>query len=458
MKRFVALFLPFVMIFALLVPFAMAENDSEESAIIVVEPDSEGCLPPASENGSSSPIVVEPDSQGCLPPSQGSSSQGSSSPSTPAGGQTNTGTHTGTVRPSSGRNPSSYVNFSDLRSLLTRYNSNVKALNAGISEAEDADKSSLRSAIAQFDELLDNTNSSLSMVTAMLSNPMLPEDQRPIYAALATSLGDNVALLSSQKMSLQGQLESIDGTVESTQNTLSDSINQIVKGAETLYVAILTMESAREDIQRGMESLDRAVALVEKQVELGMASSYDAESMRHQRSTVQSQLESLEYQIKTSKITLEGMLGMSLTGTVSLNPVTMPSEAELASVSYDAQLNSAMRRNVDVKNALLKADDSDSGSYGYNGAKETFSYKFKLICLAVPEQQRLVQAAQETLDFQQRTLSIAARKYQLGMLSHEEYLTAENDVRSAGSSLFSAQLDLFTAYRNYVYACQYGIV
>ena len=475
MKRFLALFLPFAMICALLVPFAMAENDSEESSIIVVEPDSEGYLPPSSTGGQSSPSVTQPDSEGCLPPDYqnpvtppSSSVGGQTSVGSPgSSGQTPSGTHTGTTnngsnhsvtQHTSGKNPSSYINFGDLRSLLTRYNSNVKALNAGIKEADNADKSALKGALAQFDELLNNTNASLSMVSTMINNPMLPPEQLPIYAGLATALGDSVALLSSQRMTLQGQLDSMDSTLESTTNTLNDTINQIVKGAETLYVAIITMQSATEDIQRGIESLDRAVALVEKQVELGMASEYDAESMRHQRSTVQSQLESLEYQIKTSKITLEGMLGMSLNGTVSLNPLAMPTAAELAAVNYDAQLNTAMRRNTEVKNAQLKDEDSDSNSYSYNGAKETFAYKFKLICLAIPEQQRLVQVAQENLDFQQRTLEIAARKYQLGMLSHEEYLAAENDVKSAGSSLFTAQLDLFTAYRNYVYAYQYGIV
>lgn len=409
MKRFLSLLLPGAMILALLVPVAMAGGTS------AVSPVEETPIPMEQEEPSPTPVELSQTS----------------------------------VQYARASNPSSYVRFEDLRKQLNKYNNNVKALNETISSLDHIDASD---AVAPLEALLQSVNGALASLRS--TETAAPELIQP----LATSLTAEAALLTAQIQSVKSQISSGNDTMESTENTLNDSINQIVKGAESLYVGIITMESAANDVQNGIDSLNRAVALVEKQVELGMASSYDAESMRHQRSTVQSQLESLEYQIKTAKITLEGMLGMSLNGTVTLHPLSIPTAADVASVDYDAKLSSAMRRNVDVKNAALKDNGSDSADYTYQGARETFAYKFKLICLAVPEQQRLVDAAEETLAFQQRTLSIAAKKYQLGMLSHEEYLAAENDVRSASSSLFTAQLDLFTAYRNYEYACQYGIV
>lgn len=407
MKRFLSLLLPGAMILALLVPFAMAGGTSAAS------PEEEASQPTARE-------------------------------------VTLTAQKATTQNASKAPNQSSYVNFEDLRKLLNKYNKNVKALKSAISEADDMIPSTgtalIQSAIATYDAALLNIS----------FNPSPATSEDFINNALYLSFTSSRESLNSQKQ----QLQQGNATVETTQNSLNDSINQIVKGTETLYIAIITMEASVKDIQRGIEALDRAVALVEKQHELGMASAYDVESIRHQRASVQSQLESLQYQIKTSKMTLEGMLGMEINGTVTLNSLPMPTKEDLEKIDYDKQRTTAMRRNVDVMNADVKDSysSSSSTSYSYDAAVDTFTYKFKLVCLNVPEQQRLVDAAQETLDFQKRTFEIAAKKYELGMLSHEEYLSAESEVKSAESSLFSAKLNLFTAYRNYIYAYQYGIV
>ena len=71
---------------------------------------------------------------------------------------------------------------------------------------------------------------------------------------------------------------------------------------------------------------------------------------------------------------------------------------------------------------------------------------------------RLTEAAQETLTFQRRTFEITAKKYDLGMVSEEEYLAGKNDVLQAESDLYNTQIELFSAYNNYTWARDYGIV
>ena len=191
-----------------------------------------------------------------------------------------------------------------------------------------------------------------------------------------------------------------------------------------------------------------------------MASAYDVESVRHQRAQVASQLETLKYQATTNKLLLEGMCDMELSGTVKLGDLPMPTQAELDSVSYDKMLSTASAKNVDVANAEI-AFGEDSGPVNKQAriaAQNTFASSFKGVCVAVPENIRLVSAAQETVDFQQRTFDIAAKKYELGMLSHEEYLSAQSDLDSAQDDLKTAQRNLFSAYRAYVNATQYGLV
>ena len=357
-------------------------------------------------------------------------------------------------------NPAKQIQFADLRATLRKYNGNVQALEAASDEAGDLSTSDLDHAVDQLKQLSGTVQKTLGQVQMASTAEGLTEDQQLVYNALSVSLGANLASLQSQAATLESQIDSLDTTVETTQNTLNDSVNQIVKGAETLYAGIVTMESALGDVERGIETLKRNTAIVEKQVELGMASQYDAETMHHQQYAANSQLESLKYQIRTSKMTLEAMRGMELSGTVTLGDLPMPSQEDLSAVSFEANLEKSMRKNVDVLNGDAKqaSDDSDSNILTYRAAKDTFTYKFKLLCLAIPEKQRLVEAAEENVTYQKRTLEIAAKKYELGMLSHEEYLNAQSDLKSAQSSVTSAKLELFSAYRDYIWARDYGIV
>lgn len=355
-------------------------------------------------------------------------------------------------------NTATSIAFGELRRTLNTYNYSVKALNEAIDAADGADRqirqsiSSLKDLQAQYASFQSNAGMAAA---ACADNPAVAQAFGDLYAYWTI----NIATVGGQIADLEAQLNN-NVTVETTQNTCSDTINQIVKGAESLYIGILKMELALGDAQRGVDALERVVNLTEKQKEIGMASDYDVESIRYQYANARSQLDSLRYQIKTSKITLEGMLGMDLSGTVALSTPTMPTNQEILGIDYDRELSRATGRNVDVMNAEAKYHgDSADGSYeSVRAAKDTFAYKFKIVCLDVPEKQRLAAVAGDAVTYQQRTFEIAAKKYELGMLSREEYLNAQSEWEGAKTALMSAKLDLFTAYRAYIWAVQYGVV
>lgn len=354
-------------------------------------------------------------------------------------------------------NTATSIAFGELRRTLNTYNYSVKALNEAIDATDSADQM-IRESISSLETLRTqyvSFQSDAGAAAACAENPAVAQAFGDLYAYWTI----NIATVGGQIADLEAQLNN-NVTVETTQNTCSDAINQIVKGAESLYIGILKMELALGDAQRGVDTLERVVKLTEKQKEIGMASDYDVESIRHQYVNARSQLDSLRYQIQTSKITLEGMLGMELSGTVALSTPTMPTNQEILGIDYERELSRATGRNVDVMNAEAKYHgDSADGSYeSVRAAKDTFAYKFKIVCLDVPEKQRLAAVAEDAVSYQQRTFEIAAKKYELGMLSHEEYLNAQSEWEGAKTALLSARLDLFTAYRAYIWATQYGVV
>lgn len=373
----------------------------------------------------------------------------------------------------------SFLEFADLRAVLRNKNYNVKALEASMRDLNDQDSGDLWNAVIQMDQLKTGVqasqaavNTALSQVKELIQSAIdggAGEDsevlktlrmQELILSSLNMTLTADTASLQTQITSLESQMTSIDTTIETTKNTLNDAINQIVKGAETLYIGIVTMESSIDALQRGLDAMDRAVAICEKQYELGMASQYDVETMKYQRSSLASQMESLLFQIETSKVTLEGMCGMELRGTVQLGALTMPTQEELDAIDYEKDMPIGQRRNVDVMNAQeeLDNDSTTTGKHTLQAAKDTFAYNFKVLCMTVEEKERLVGVAEESLAYQERTFSITEKQYELGMISQEEYLTGESDLLAAQESVKAAQLELFTAYRNYIWARDYGLI
>lgn len=353
-------------------------------------------------------------------------------------------------------NSAGTLHFESLRAALNKYNENILSLEGQIRDLGNTSASTgtLWDAVLGIQEMQQRVRHAIEVVSELGD---------PVAEPLKIALESQYAILQMQAATMEGQRQSIvdsDDSIESAKNTMNDAINQVVKGAETLYIAILTMQDGLDAMGRGLETLDRAVAITEKQQELGMASAYDVEKMHQQRSQLQSQIESMKFQIASSKLTLEGMCGMELNGTVELAPLPELTDAQLDAVNYDKALSTAMGRNVDVMNANIKynSESNNVNKHTLAAAKRSFAASFKTVCLTIPEDRRLVAAAQETVDFQQRTFDIAAKKYELGMLSHEEYLSAQNDLTSAQDDLRSAKRDLFSAYRAYENAVQYGLI
>lgn len=354
--------------------------------------------------------------------------------------------------------------FGTLRETLEEKNNNVKALQEQLADLSKMSAGSLTRAVDELRKLNDSLSSAMSQINSA-SGSIDPSDPSAvhlggIYGTLGFLLQMNSADITSQISTLNGQIDSMRLSKRTGRNSLKNGIDQIVKGTESLYIGIAAMEANLGSIERGLQTLDRAIVIYEKQYELGMASLYELETMRYQRDAAVSALRGLLFQIKTSKITLEGMCGLPLTGTTRLEWLLIPDGEDLAAVDYEGQLRQAMSRNVDVMNAREQEDSdrSELSEYTRKAAEDSFTYNFKVVCLTAQEKWRLTEAARETLAFQRRTLEITERKFELGMASEEEYLAGKNDVLQAESDLYTAQIELFNAYNNYTWACEYGIV
>ena len=68
----------------------------------------------------------------------------------------------------------------------------------------------------------------------------------------------------------------------------------------------------------------------------------------------------------------------------------------------------------------------------------------------------MLENAQSTLAWQQTLLETAQTRYDLGLISYSEVLTAQDNVASAQSAVDGAWRDLFTARNSYRWAVETG--
>ncbi|WP_409969471.1 hypothetical protein RFF05_06030 [Bengtsoniella intestinalis] len=375
-----------------------------------------------------------------------------------------------TVEP---ENRATALHFEDMRTVVLEYNYTIDYLKAVSSDAGEMDADDLYEIVAG----LETMKSGLSELQSLfLSSPTvsLSTDEGSVsgvsdinnalvvlYAGIYSMLGYDIASLELDIASYESSALTLDTTIETTKNTLNTSMNQVVKGAESLYIAIVTMENAMGDIDRGIAAMERAVALFQTQYDRGLISLFELETMEYQLRQLESAKETLDFQVRTTKMTLEGMVGMERTGELYLYPLTMPTEEELAAVDYESNLTKAMNQNEAYMNAEAEYfTNVGSTTYKRNWvvAIDNFKANYYLTCITVPEMSRLVSVAEDTVAYQNRALEITAKSYELGMSSEEEYNTALDNVAAAESDLFKAELNLFTEYRDYIWATTYGIV
>ena len=68
------------------------------------------------------------------------------------------------------------------------------------------------------------------------------------------------------------------------------------------------------------------------------------------------------------------------------------------------------------------------------------------------DKKRLLDEAQAAYDTEKRNFDVDALQYERGMISRNEYLTAQDDLAAQKDAVRTAEHDLFTAYSTYDWA------
>ncbi|MEY8403906.1 TolC family protein [Oscillospiraceae bacterium 44-34] len=280
----------------------------------------------------------------------------------------------------------------------------------------------------------------------------------------------------------EGKLQKDNGDII---RQLENAQNQVVMAGETLYIALLDMERSAQGLDRQLTALDRTLEELELRYELGHISSQTLKQTQAGRTSLVSGQQTLDSNIDTYKMQLELLIGAELTGNIRLGALPQVTAAQLGEMDLEADLSAAKEASYSLYSAKLTLNDAEeefkdkgkeynhneknyeyvmakhqwqAAQHNYAAAVQNYEMSFRTLYLQVKDCKQVLDAAKTALAVERDNYAVAQLKQSQGKLSQNALLDAEDKVKQAQETVDGASIDLFTAYHNYRWAVDYGIL
>ncbi len=368
-----------------------------------------------------------------------------------------------------------YLAFEDVRDRVLEGSLTAKMLQESIASIDAMDYTQMAQEMSAQMSSLEAAQRMYAQIP--VSTPMEGAMQGYIISNLASSYGS----LNSTVMDLaSGRLQK---DAAAARRQLKNAQDLTVVGAESLYFAIQELEQTKATLQRNMTALDRSLQEMELRYELGQISALTLEQVRNGRAVLQSNLSTLEMNLRRCKLQMQSMVGASLNGSLVLGPLPALSQGLIDCMDYKPDLDEAKSHSYDLFAAKKKLDEAgdsyddtrgnyaqdtynvrsarhtyESALYEYKMTEQSFEMNFRNAFDSVKDYSQVLRSAQTSLAFQESTYASMELKYRQGTISHNALLDAEDELAEAKDAVETARRNLFTAYRTYYWAVNYGVM
>ena len=266
---------------------------------------------------------------------------------------------------------------------------------------------------------------------------------------------------------------------------LRDAENQLLMAGQTLYINLLGLEDQSAALTRQTAALDRTIEEVKLRYELGQVSAMTLQQTEAGKAQVESGKAALDAAVAQLRRQLNAMTGEELTAPLTLNALPGVTAEQLAAMDVEKDLEKAKAASYDLYAAKLTLDDADeeykdkagdlgynednyeyiavkhrwqAAQYTYNAAVQNFELSFRSLYDSVQSYASALNAAKVSLECERSDLAAAQLRYEQGTISENALHTAEDELYTAQDTVSGAERDLFTAYNNYRWAVDYGLL
>ena len=355
------------------------------------------------------------------------------------------------------------VSFANMERRMREKNLQILSLQENVDSLENFD----------YDELYEDLRNSLNAINA----GQYALFQMGMGGSAASELEQSYAAVEKQFDDLKkGRLQRTNaGTVRQLKN-LQD---QIVMAGESMYTALLAMETQEDGLARQLAALDRQLEELELRYQLGQVSALQLTQARAGRASLESGLETLRMNIRVYKVQLEMLLGAEQTGEIKLGGVPAVTEAQLAAMDLEADLAAAKKASYELYAAKQELDDAytpyaapggvgnayQAGQHSFQAAKYTYQntvqnyeLKFRTLYSQVKDNQQVLSASRVSLAAREQEYAAAELKFRQGSVSQNALLQAQDSLNEAKEAVRSASENLFASYNSYCWAAEHGIL
>ena len=314
-------------------------------------------------------------------------------------------------------------------------------------------------------------------------------------AGAVDAVGGAVGRLASQ--SIQTQYDALrerfddvrDGKLqrdnEGVVRQLKSMEDNTVQMMQNVYITLLGLEEQSAALARQDAALDRTLAELELRYQLGQISTMTLEQAKAGKIQLESGKATLDMNITALRRQLNAMVGEELTAPLTLNALPGVTAEQLAAMDVEEDLEKAKAASYDLYAAKKTLDDADeeyddsgaksyynerdykkvqarhkwqSAQYTYNATVQKYELTFRSLCDKVKDCAQILSAAKVSLECERSDLAAAQLRYEQGTISENALHTAEDELYTAQDTVSGAERDLFTAYNNYRWAVDCGLL
>ena len=266
---------------------------------------------------------------------------------------------------------------------------------------------------------------------------------------------------------------------------LRDAENQLLMAGQTLYINLLGLEDQSAALTRQTAALDRTIEEVKLRYELGQVSAMTLQQTEAGKTQVESGKAAIDAATAQLRRQLNAMIGEELTAPLTLNALPGVTAEQLAAMDVEKDMEKAKAVSYDLYAAKLTLDDADeeykdkagdlgynednyeyiavkhrwqAAQYTYNAAVQNFELSFRSLYDSVQSYASALNAAKVSLECERSDLAAAQLRYEQGTISENALHTAEDELYTAQDTVSGAERDLFTAYNNYRWAVDCGLL
>lgn len=392
--------------------------------------------------------------------------------------------------PEASPDPAGTLSFANVDQRVRAGNLNYLVLEESIAQVEAIDYEELQEDLREGLNDIANLQWQIHMSGSMIPPTGNDALDQALQGMLSMSASSASQSLQSQYDALREQFDDLkDGKI---QQDAADSVRQLratqdnlVMLTQSMYIQLSELQATDAALDRGLAALDRTIQEMELRYQLGQISALTLQQTRASRTSLLSQQQTLASSAQTLTMNLESMIGADLTGSLRLSALPQVSQEELDAMDLEADLAAAKEASYELYAAKKTLDDAqetyeDAGDqynynerhyefvqaqhawqaaqYTYDGAVQSFELSFRTLYAQVKDYQQVLQAAQTALAVEQDNCAVDQLKYEQGTISKNALLTAQDDLAAAEETVATAQRNLFSAYNNYRWAVDSGIL